>query len=383
MNFCKPILSCCFLLSFKTLLLATDYQSSCEYMAAPQCSILYSPPAAFDSCEPWQIFAQLDGIYWFTKEDNLDYAIKDHNPPNNFSNFQPKFPFGQLPNNNARVINVAGSWDWGFRAKLGGYFADDIWDLTVVWTRFYTNKDSHVTAQPNERLFTTMIFPFVPLSLTSLFGNSFFEAAVASAKWTMHEDLVDLECGRDSWVGSCLSIRPYAAVRTSWIKQGLDVNYFKIPGLFSAAGVLLTPGLSEIDVKTKNHFWGIGPRAGVSSFWHLNDSWGIYGDISASLIWGYFNIHMQEVDIPDFVPMREDIKSDFSSQQANLDFRVGIQWEHYFCENKRKLMFALGWDEQIWFKQNQLYMIFFNLPFDVKNGDLILSGVTLSGRWEF
>lgn len=373
----KKTSSILLLCSLQCTLAAVEYAQDCNEVVIPQQCIQYNPPAGPQLCDSYNVFTEIDGFYWFTKEDNLDYAIKDQNPFNASTTFNPLFPFGNSPSNNAKVINVQGSWDFGFRAKIGAFFCDKF-DLQLIWTRFHTDVHSHVSTNSNQRLFTTWIYPNTDSDPAGSFVNSFGEAAAANAKWTMHEDLIDLEWGRDSWVGKCLSIRPYVGLRSCWLKQNLNLNYLNIPGITN----LDIAGLAQISIHTKNNFWGIGPRGGLNSFWKFNDSWGIYGDISTSLIWGYFNVRMKEQDFPDALPVRADIARVFSAQKANLEFRVGIEWNHTFCERYR-LLLALGWDEQIWFKQNQLFTVFSNESVIIKNGDLMFSGVTLSGRWDF
>lgn len=375
MKYTSPLLLIC---SFQCALSAIEYKQDPVQIPAPCNSLQFNPSAGPELCNSYHIFSEIAGFYWFTKEDNLGYAIKDHNPLNATLVFNPLLPFGNFPSNNAKIINVKGSWDFGFRAKIGKEFCDG-WDLQFVWTRFHTSVNNHVSTNANERLFTTWVYPNTPNDPAGDFINIFLEATAASAKWMVHEDLIDAEWGRDSWVGKCLSVRPYVGVRSCWLKQDFHVQYLNIPGITN----LSIPGLTSITIQAKNHFWGIGPRGGLSSFWKLNDSWGIYGDISTSLVWGYFNVNMKEEDVPDTFPVRADIARVLSAQKANLEMRAGIEWNHTFCQERYRLLFALGWDEQIWFKQNQLFTVFFNEPVVTKRGDLIFSGVTLSGRWDF
>jgi hypothetical protein len=258
-------------------------------------------------------------------------------------------------------------WDWGFRLGLGCKLPHDQWDLFVNYT--YVRGHAHGHAGGSD----AVVFP----TWASAFGftGSSFYAGKAKAHWKMTLNMTDLELGRNCFASRWLSIRPFIGIRGLVIDQDYTVKYF---------GGTVAPS-DEDQVLLDIDFWGVGARMGFDSLWGLGKGFGVYGNGSASLLAGDFDVQEKEkLEKADL--RRFDLKNDVDNVVATADLALGVQWDYLFSRNRFHFGVKFGWEFNIFFDQNQLFNFLSSKNPGVlsfKDDDLTFHGLTLGVRFDF
>jgi hypothetical protein len=294
----------------------------------------------------------LDGelLYWQSNMGSLDYGIT--------SGSTTAITHGH-------VKNPHFSWDWGFRLGLGYKLPHDKWDLFAGWTYVHGHAGGHAGSSDG------VVFPAwaSPFGFT---GSSFY-ANSAKAHWSMRLNMADIELGRNCFVSKWLSIRPFIGVRGLVIDQDYTVRY---------AGGTVAPDATE-KVLLDTDFWGAGIRMGFDSLWGLGKGLGIYGNGSASLLSGNFDVHEKG----KMEGMRLfDIKNDVDNLVAAADLALGLQWDYLFSEDRFHFGVKFGWEFNLFFDQNQLFNFISSKnpgALNFKDDDLTFQGLTLGFRFDF
>jgi len=325
-----------------------------------------SDGAMYSSAAPpfksgWGIIAFGDWLYWKSREEGLDYALRGRNLVVATQGIRGK------------LYDISPGYHSGFRIGANAIFPRDKWDLLFYWTSYH--NDSHSSVSPKT---LQTVWP-VLLNI-----NNIPLASSAKADWKIHINVLDLELGRSFFVGKHLSIRPFIGFEAAWIEQNLEAEYFNIR-LFQFGQFF--PG-DDISSRSRSHFSGYGLRGGVDTKWPL--FWGIslMGNVSFSLLCSDFDISQYEKNINS--SPRTSLKDDLHLTSQTLQMFAGICWEWQFMKNRCYFNLHAGWEQQIWFDQNQMN-IFLNdssLRANVGNtinqqGDLTLSGLTLGAAFGF
>jgi hypothetical protein len=296
----------------------------------------------------------LDGelLCWQSNMGSLDYGI-DSDSTTSIKNGHVKHPHFE--------------WDWGFRLGLGYKLPHDKWDLFIDWTYVHGHAQGHAGGS-DDVVFPSWASPF------GFTGGSFY-ANRAKAHWLMQLNMADIELGRNCFASKWLSIRPFVGVRGLAINQDYTVRY---------AGGTVAPDDTEKVVLDTN-FWGAGIRMGFDSLWGLGKGFGIYGNGSASLLGGDFDVHekakLKKADLGLF-----DIKRDVDSMVAAADLALGLQWNYLFSGERFHIGLKFGWEFNLFFDQNQLFNFISSKnpgALNFKNDDLTFQGLTLGFRFDF
>ena len=325
---------------------ACTQKGVCSY---PLRGSTFDPNAMSVSNQLW-----LDGeaLLWQSSESSLDYAIE--------SDSTSTIKHG-------RVKNPDFSWDWGFRLGLGYKMPHDKWDVFVNYTYVHAHAERHHT-NPDHVVF--------PLWGTS-FGNTapIIYADTAEARWHANLNMADLELGRNCNVSKWLAIRPFMGVRGLVINQNYQVNY---------KGGTFAPGDDDQN-HLHNDFWGVGIRMGADTLWGLGCGFGIYGDGSASLLSGHFDVHERErLEHAGLTKM--SVSRNFDNIVVAADIAMGLQWDLMFNDDRCHFGVKFGWEFDMFFDQNQLFnFLSSTLPGSVnfKNDDLSFQGLTMGLRLDF
>jgi hypothetical protein len=332
-----------------TGLYADENACGCPPPAAecqPSCSEwpMFDPNRMNDSCNLW-----LDGevLYWQSHVGSLEYGIE--------SNSSTSI--------NGDVKHPHFDWDWGFRLGLGYKLPHDKWDLFINYTYVQGEAHGHGGGSGNV-IFPSWANPFG-------FGGSSFFANEGSAHWNMNLNMGDIELGRNCFVCKWLTIRPFMGVRGLCIDQDYHVTY--------TGGTVAPTGKDHVYLDTD--FWGVGLRMGFNTLWGLGKGIGIYGNGSASLLSGHFDVREKEKGAR---PMH--ITRDVDNVVPVADLALGLQWDYLFSADRYHFGVKLGWEFNMFFDQNQLFnFMSATLPGSVnfKNDDLSFQGVTLGFRFDF
>lgn len=311
----------------------------------------------------WNVFLTGDFLYWRANVNGIPYALKA--PIHDTGTMYPKG--GQLENPHF-------DWNCGFRVGAGWNTHHDDWDLFVEWTRIHLSAHGHSKSTGTKFLFPT----FSDSIMATLPVNR------AQEHWHLHLNLVDLELGRECYLGKTLTLRPHIGLRTGWIDQNCHFGY---DGQFGVA----IPSFN--DVKYHNDFWGMGLRGGFDSQWKLGWGISIFGDFALSLLYGNFSVDRENTLSAIFLNapflMDNTNHESFHLARAIADLSMGLRWDYTFLKDRYHIGLQAGWEEHIFWGQNQIYNFMdTSIPFrhgkmTTGNDDLTMQGFTFSARLDF
>ena len=311
---------------------------------------IFDPNAMKNNNQLW-----LDGevLFWKANVGSLDYGIQSES---------------STTIKDGHVKHPHFNWDWGFRLGLGYKLPYDKWDLFVNYTYVLGR------ANGNEEHSGDVIFP-TWASGFNLNGQGTFFAEQAHARWHMVLNMGDLELGRNCFAGKWLTIRPFVGVRGLVIDQDYHVRY--------EGGIVAPSDKDKIHLDTD--FWGVGIRMGFNSLWGFGKGLGLYGNGSASLLSGHFDVHEHEkLSKADLTLV--NVKRDVNNVVATADLALGLQWDYMFSQDRYHFGVKLGWEFNMFFDQNQLFNFLSssNLgAINFQNDDLTFQGLTLGLRFDF
>lgn len=312
---------------------------------------IVNPPYAPQTCNGDLTFLA-GAIYWNTHEDGLEYAILNSvaipviNPdPEEIDEINNLI--------DDDFIKPKSKWEFGFRFGINYTFACDGWDVDLVWTHFSPFSSNQIEADPSEgHTLVALWSAFAPAQ-----GEVNFARRIQS-NWKIKLDLIDFELGRAFWVSKRLSSRPFIGFRYILIRQNLDLEY---------SGGSWSPRLDPPQdpliglVDLKNDFRGGGLRSGLETIWNVDCGWGIYGLIALSLIYGRFDLYHCEENRLAIVPYSKmkvlDSRNHFRVSRPILDWNLGIQWSRMFCNCQYIFLGRFGWEQHLFFHQNQLWRV--------------------------
>lgn len=319
-------------------------------------------------CTNW--FLQLSILYWRAKVNGTDFAYS-------IANSNAQFPMS------GRLKGMEFDWDWGLKADIGYNLPHDGWDLSLGYTWFDTHGSKRSAAARNNSV--------VPLQGTSSITNPngyFAYCTRAKSQFDFVLNSLDLEMGRYYYVSEHLALRPQFGAKAGWVKLQQVVRY--TGGVIGTANAPSGLDVNTARVKGRNQFFGIGPRAGTFTSWHICRNFSLFGNITAALLYGNFNVlHKDNYSLLKCI---NDIKlSDkFHAFIPNLEFQIGVQFDRYFNEDKNHARFQINLDTQYFWRINQMLRAnqILSLGSPVTNyshisEDLGMYGITATFRLDF
>jgi hypothetical protein len=330
---------------------------------------MVNPPARPQVRNGADLFIYGDLLYWKANENGIPLAVVNKKSPDNLAH--------------SRVDNLRGKWDFAFRVGIGYDIPHDGWDLGLSWLRYNSyGHRKHVHSSSNR-----FVFPYLAPSADPIADID--TCARAKGRWRLLLNQLDLDLGREFFVSKWLTLRPHAGLRTDWIYQKIKAEYAK----FSA----LLPASSEVEVKYRDEWWGIGLESGLDTQWGLGGGWSIFANLAAAVLYGQHHIRMKDKDKPAVASISNgansnphgvfvDLKDNSKIAHPVLDLQLGLRWDAMLAQDHLHLGIQLGWENHLYFSQNQ-FPIFsddFNLgKFFANQGDLSLEGWTLGMRLDF
>jgi hypothetical protein len=197
------------------------------------------------------VFFSLDFLYWRANTSAAYFA-------------EEKISTGGAYENNYHYIRTDSKWDPGFRARLGYNFDYDNWDILGCWSYYHT-KHKRTKRGENYNL------------LGGLGVNSFADINLAKGSWNLNYSMFDLEMGKTYYIKEKLAFRPNIGARGGWLNQ-FFWRYYDEPAEPD-------PNLPATNV-VKSYYWGIGPKVGLDSNWHLTRYFSIFGNADLILLFG-------------------------------------------------------------------------------------------------
>jgi hypothetical protein len=225
-------------------------------------------------------------------------------------------------------------WDYnpGFRAAFGFFIGHDAWNVEAKWT-YFRIKDDTSAGITNSGVFIPL---FLPAYLTQNPGN-----VNASQRWTGKHNIFDFSIGKPYHVSRFFIANPFFGLRATWIDQDITTRYSGDYPLDTNGDGHKTMG--------KNDFWGVGLRGGFESEYLLGAGWNIFGNLSASLLYGKFDISQQVA----LYQVDYEIDQDFYANVPNLELALGLRWAYFFAKDKYRMALCIAYEFHEWFKQNR------------------------------
>lgn len=255
----------------------------------------------------------------------------------------------------------------GFKVGFGLDFRHDGWDTDFNYT-WYQQVSATGSAQTNPDT-PNLIAAWLDPTITTLSSNNNLYSA--NADWRTRYNIIDWELGRGSFLSKYLTLRPFFGLKAAFLYSMYKINYF-----FEAPSTV-----NQIRIVNNLDFRGLGLRGGFNAAWLFASSWGFYGDLAVSALWGQYIISRQDYSYPSPTSARSQIVNvqDYShAVKPVIEVGGGVQWQTWFYRNKWRLTVKAGWEEQIWINYNQ--MIRFE---GISGGDMTLEGLTVSAKMDF
>ena len=259
-------------------------------------------------------------------------------------------------------------FDWGFRVGAGYKFEHDSWEALADYTYFRTNQSnrSHVGSPAT----------VVPLRGLGAWNDNLIrtvEYAYSASKISL--DNVDLMLARHYYVSKDLCFMPNFGLKSTWMNLHQKMVY--------EGGDITAPSILEVE--DYNKFWGIGPQAGIDSKWYLCNGFSIFGNASASLLWGYYKVAHEEMLSVDPSDDNVYIRAPLHRFSPNMQLALGFAYDQYLNDKKQHISATLGWETIYYFRVNQMINVTDDdyQRFDRFSEDVSFQGATLHLRLDF
>ncbi|GAB4186792.1 MAG: hypothetical protein Tsb0015_04850 [Simkaniaceae bacterium] len=313
-------------------------------------------------------FVELSAIYWHPKVGGTEFAYTDQDPTGTF-------PI------KGDVKDMDFSWEWGLKAGIGYNFVHDGWDVFL----HYTWLDGHGSESTSAGLNDTVIPLRAAASITQPQGTFIF-CQTAKSQFDFAFNALDLELGRHFFVSEYLSLRPFAGLKAAWIDLEQKTRYFG----GDPNNTLLGLGVNTVHVKDTSDFWGIGPRIGIGTKWHLCKGFSIFGDFSGALVYGSFDVDHKERYSALADVNRIKLSDKNHAFSPTFQYQIGIGYDTYVNCDRNHISIRLSFDSQYWWRANQMLKVDDVISNDNAavryeriSEDVSLHGVTLDLRVDF
>jgi len=317
-------------------------------------------------------FISFDLLYWKARVAGTEYAYTDQDK------------IASLPIK-GRKKSMEFGWDWGIRAGIGYNFDNDGWDFNARYTWWETAGSDSVRAGLNSSV--------VPLrgssSLTTAAAanqtvGEFIFATSAKSLYNIDYQAVDVELGRDYYVSSTLSLRPFWGLKTAWIDQEQKTHYTGGDPTVNQGIHLLGLQGNTVHVKEDCDFWGLGPRTGINSRWYMGNKLSIFGNVSGALLLGHFDVdHKERYSAVGDARIR--LHANRHAFAPMVNFELGMRYDTYLNNDRNHLGIGVGFEAEYWWRQNQMLKIddFIDLKYERYSEDIAFYGLTADIRWDF
>ena len=335
-------------------------------------------------------------LYWKPAMENIEFFEK-HDVTN--------------PNGSPLFLDIAYEdykfkWSPGFKVGVGYIFSREQWDLSLNWTHLFSKASRSAKTPESEILSTTFLKPnWLPLLIGGI-------ADSAHGHWSLAFNTLDLELGRNFFIGRWMAFHPFAGIRGVWIEQKMKDKYHSA-FLYTYTNVPFPPRPVEAFCSTsfgaKKSFKGVGIRGGLDIEWNLSCQWAILSSFSASLISAWTKIkekidgaQLKSFDGANVVLAKEFVNLDDVTRQRvrpEIEGELGIQWQRFLCKNKYQIKVSAAYFASVWFSQNELidfvvsrdsYLITPDAQLDNvflnnvrRTGDFQLQGLNLAAQFAF
>ena len=341
----------------------TQQQQQQQYMQEMNQVTPSGEPAVTRWADP---YLTADFIWWRATQEGMEYAF-------NGVTDETAVPLKNADKGSMQHPDF--SYEPGFKLGFGLKFRHDGWDFFSQYTWLHVDDaDSSVRRDRDgdSEVFSNIAFPAHSDSLKN------FRSDEAEASWNLHLNVLDLELGRNFWISKWLTMRPFVGMKFDWIDQDFNVAY---ETLHTNTTVRANANNSNYYVKMDQDQWAVGLRAGLDTTWYMWKKWAVFGELALSGMLNDFDVTRKD---------RAHLVNGVSYTQAHIDrsnhnvtaileWALGLRFETAFHDDDYMFMLQAGWEEQIWFGQNQ----FVFLSNNNSGGDLSFQGLTIKAGFYF
>ena len=303
-----------------------------------------------DQRAPSGVNVFVDGylLYWTARQDGIAFAR------------QGVTDLDHIVTSKQDTLFPGNDWDVGFRVGIGVHLDHDNWNTGFTYTRF-TSDDSN----NKEGSFATTWDVGGIQGVTSQGFTVPILARYGEADWSLIYNNFVLALSKDFSASPFVVFRPCIGLAATWHKQTYDVLYLQLSQSTSY----------RMNLKQNN--WGIGLLGGLESDWFISKWWGFYGKIALASLWSRFHITREDEVSGDRLVYNT---TNFHTVKAMLDLGLGLRFDYSPESGKVHLSGSVGWEEQVWFNENQFQRISYSSGLQ---GDLILQGLSVKLRLDY
>jgi hypothetical protein len=316
--------------------------------------------------------------YWTAHQDGLAYAFVQDVPPT-----RTAFIGTQVPSTKVQLPSF--QWRPGFKVGIGFAPCFDGWDvfLDYTWFRSNNNKSSVAVVNPlGPDVEDAYWLVNAPLIRTVVRGTDTFNLyEQAHAKWGVQLNIFDLELGRNFYISRRVTLRPYTGLKGMWGRQRYNVVFGNTNSTIGFTGS------TTMNNRFKN--WGIGIRSGMDTAWHFAEEFSLLGEFAFTALWEQFKVTRVDQTLTDApfashpagtITTGVNHKMTYYNLKPVIEMFLGFRWETWTCRESFHFAIDAGWEQQIWFAQNQFLRI---EALDSDHGDLGIQGLTVRARMDF
>lgn len=360
----------------------SELEKKVDMMSTTTAIGTFGPKTALARAEPngmgWRI--SVDVLYWQTKVGGTEYAVGLNGYTN--STFARKY----------YVQEPRFQWDFGFKVGAGYNFEHDGWESNLEYTYFRNNAHDHVA---QNHLPSAVLSPIIdeaailgaPNFDTALSAGGLLPYATEGKAYVRNKyDNLKLDLARDFFVSKYLSVKPSFGVQATWINlrrnvkftgggtafTAIDNNYssqMAVTKTYTARGL----GSNFVREYARSEFFGIGPKAGVDTRWHLVENFCFYANTEAALLFGRFKLDRA---LTNTAQTGNSLDGYFSFHRLNptVRFDLGVTYDKYMMCDTQHLGISLGYENVYYWDVNYI---------DLLPAGLGMYGVTLKFVWDF
>lgn len=368
----------------------TDYYISEENDSASikkTCMGTITPPVNPNVKHGINAFMFGDFIYWSTRLDNLVYTQRGIASTLDKEEIIAKNKTKEttlIPPESTYSSSMNHKMSPGFKAGVGVNHCHDGWDSLIRYTWLHSSASESSSDVSFGYLNDFAVSKFL------VFNTETTSIKKSSSMWTLRFNAADWELGRTFYISQKLILRPCIGLKGSWQHQYYSILLSDLEDQ--------TYNLDDLTVKTFSKgsyniynqisYWGVGIRPGLSSSWLLTQHFSIFSESYVSAMWSYFqssrkdNASQTTTDSNYFNFNNltiTDAKQTFHTITPVLELQIGLRWETMCSNDDYRIRFQAGWEEQLWFNQNQFININGYNPY----GNLSFQGVTAEIRIDF
>jgi len=306
----------------------------------------YSAPARFDVKGSLDLFITASFIYWQPIQESLSLAYTTYSSP---------------VTSRGKVYDMDFSFKPGFKVGMGINLSYDNWTMYLEYLRLHSKHKESINVPTSATL----------SCLWRYYEGSLLSSNHISGHWDFDTDLLDYYMTRSYYLGTKLTLNPFAGLRGGWIDQKLDVRATDTNNHLNKTFV-------ESDT------WLVGPRCGVDGFWHLGEGFRVFTNIAASLFYQHFKTVLK------YYTVNADTLDYFDSKKVgriipNIDLSLGLAWGTYFADNDWHIDLSAGYEFHHFWNQNTIRSLYETVFTNVliTPADLMLHGLTIKARLDF